>query len=281
MTASSTAKGSPDTSKSTVGSVSRALDLLEALAEQGEVGLVKLARSTGLQASTTHRLLATLVRRGYVCRNVETGAYLLGYRVLRIASSVERRDIQLRVMARPFMQRIHKVCGETTNLIVLEGSEIVYIDQIVGSGAMRMFAEPGQRVSAHTTAAGKAMLAFCDPTEVTELLEAAAPLKRFTAHTITTVRGLLDELEEIRVDGFAVDREEHAEALSCVAAPIFDHAGGVLAALSVSGPTVRLTGVADFDALGELIGRAGIECSRELGYLGGSPWHTTVEDPSV
>jgi IclR family acetate operon transcriptional repressor len=268
----------PIAEKRVVSSVSRALDLLEVLAEHSELGLVKLGREAGLQASTTHRLLATLADRGYVSRNPETGAYMLGYRILRVASSLERRDIQLRAIVHPFMQRVHKVCGETTNLIVLDGSEIVYIDQIVGSGAMRMFTELGEHVPAHATAGGKAMLAFTPLEEVEELL-GGEKMAKFTAKTITSFAGLLEELDGFRKAGFAVDREEYEEEVTCVAAPIFGHDGRVLAALSVSGPSGRMVSIADFDALGELIGRAAIEASRELGYRGESPWVGTSREP--
>lgn len=254
-----------------IESISRAIDILEVLTEQRDFGLVELALRTGLSPSTTHRVLATLAVRGYVRRNPESGRYQLSHRVLYLAGGMERWDARLRVVARPYMERIHKVCHETTNLVVLEGPNIVYVDQMAGSRSVRMFAEPGRRVPAHATAAGKALLAFSDRETVDRVLDGVS-LERFTVHTITTRTRLLRELSRVRATGFALDREEYEGAVTCVAAPLFDHGGEVAGALSVSGPTGRLGGVGDYDALGELIGRAAIEASRELGYPGGSVW---------
>jgi DNA-binding IclR family transcriptional regulator len=257
--------GTPSTSAS-VQSVDRALDVMEALTGAADLGLVEISRRTGLGHSTAHRILMTLSRRGYVCQDPITGRYMLGYAVLRLAEHVAVRDAQLRAVARPHMERVRRVSRETTNLVVLDGSSIVYVDQIPGANSMRMFAEIGGRVAAHATGAGKAILAFTPPEMVTALL--AGTLERFTDRTIVEPDRLSAELSEIRRQGFALDREEHEESVSCVAAPIFTHTGAVAGALSVSGPTGRLGELADYAELGELIGRNALEISRELGYGG-------------
>lgn len=263
-----------------LGSVGRALDLLEALARAGEAGLVELSRETGQRPSTTHRVLATLVDRGYVRRGRDRNSYLLSYRVLELATGAERGDARLRSIARPFMRRVHRVCGETTNLIVLDGDEIVYVEQIASSKSMRMFAEPGRRVPAHATGGGKAMLAFV-PEAAERVCDRSASLARFTAATITSSRRLASELDRVRADGFAVDHEEFEEAVTCVAAPVFDHTSQAIAALSVSGPTARLGGPDELAGLGELIGRAAIEASFELGHRGPSVWTDALVEPAA
>jgi DNA-binding IclR family transcriptional regulator len=258
------------TRSSRVQSVGRALDLLEALTERDEIGLVELSQHVKLLPSTAHRLLATLAERGYVYQNPETGRYLLSFRVLELASHVEQRTSRLRAAAQPYMHRIRKVCGETTNLVVLNGDRIVYIDQLAGSMSVRMFTEIGRDVPAHTTGAGKAMLAF-EHDEVVEAIAAREPLEAYTSHTITSAADLRAELARIRRRGYALDNEEYEDGVTCVAAPIFDHEGRVCGALSVSGPTARIHR-ADSAALGELIGLTAIDVSRELGYEGASPW---------
>jgi DNA-binding IclR family transcriptional regulator len=253
-----------------VQSVGRALDLLEALTAKEETGLVELAQEVRLLPSTAHRLLATLVERGYVYQNPESGRYLLSYRVLELASHVEHRTSRLRAATQPFLRRIRKVCGETTNLVIRKGDHIVYVDQLPGSMSVRMFTEIGHDVPVHTTGAGKAMLAF-EEEEVIDAIAGAEPFEAYTDHTITSAADLREELARIRRRGYALDNEEYEEGVTCVAAPIFDHESLVCGALSVSGPTARIHR-ADISALGELVGLAALDASRELGFEGPSLW---------
>lgn len=255
--------------ESRVQSVSRALDLLEALMDRDEVGLVELAERTGLQPSTAHRLLATLARRGYVFQNRRTGRYLLSYRVLELAGHVQRRTARLRAAAHPYLERARKVSGETANLVVLnEDDDVVYVDQVEGPRAMRMFMETGRSVPAHSAGAGKALLAM-RPVEAIEPLRAREPFEAFTARTITTTDALLRDLARIRRRGFSIDNEEHEEGVTCVAAPVRDHTGEAVAAISVSGPTSRMrtTGLGE---LGELLVILTTELSAELGGPAGA-----------
>jgi DNA-binding IclR family transcriptional regulator len=172
-----------------VQSVTRALQLLEALTADEEMGLMELAKRTDLLPSTVHRLLATLADRGYIYQNRETGKYLLSFRVLEVASHVAHRTDRLRAAARPFLERICRVCRETTNLVLLDQWNIVYVDQVLGERAVRLFAEVGRNIPAHTTGAGKAMLAFSAADDLQALLE-HEPFESFTPNTITTAKGL-------------------------------------------------------------------------------------------
>jgi DNA-binding IclR family transcriptional regulator len=251
----------------TISAVARALRVLEALSGEHELGVSELARRTEQRPSTVHRQLSTLVEGGYVQHNPDAGTYMLGYRLLYLARRVERRDSHLRTVTRPFMRRIQRVCRETTNLVVLDGSEIVYVDQLPGVGAVRMFAVPGRRVAAHATAAGKAMMAWMEQKEVQDLL-GTGRLQRFTTSTITNRGTLLAALAEVRQQGYAVDLEEFEAAVTCIASALLDAGGEVVGALSISGPTARLGGPEDRRELGELIGAAAIDASRELGYQG-------------
>jgi len=253
-----------------VQSVTRALQLLEALTADEEMGLMDLAKRTDLLPSTAHRLLATLGDRGYVYQNRETGKYLLSFRVLELAGHVAHRTDRLRAAARPFLERICRVCRETTNLVLLDQWNIVYVDQVLGERAVRLFAQVGRNIPAHTTGAGKAMLAFSAEDDLRALFD-HEPFESFTPNTITTAKALAAELRRIRRRGYAMDNEEYEEGVTCVAAPIFDHGRSVCGAISVSGPSARVHRL-DSAALGELIGTAAIDVSRELGFCGPSAW---------
>jgi DNA-binding IclR family transcriptional regulator len=247
-----------------VQSLDRALDLLEALASAGELGVSELAARTGLVPSTAHRLLSTLVERGYAAQSAAGGRYLIGYKLLELASGLQDRVERLRLAAREHLQAIQRETGETTNLVVLEGREVVYIDKVDGSRSVRLFLEVGRAIPAHTSGAGKAILAWRAPEDVSALL-GGAPLARSTRHTITTLDGLHEEFARIRRRGFATDNEEHEEGVACVGTPVFDHRGLAIAALSVSGPTSRILN-ADTADLGGLLREHAEAVSVKLGY---------------
>jgi DNA-binding IclR family transcriptional regulator len=257
-----------------VESVARAVDLLEALSEEDDgVGLVELGRRTGLHPSTTHRLLATLTASGYVRRDPESGLYALGYGTLKLSAIVERRSCRLREAMRPYLRRIHAVSGQTINLYGMAGAHIVLLDQILDNELNSAMASrsSSRELPAHATAAGRVIFAFTAPVEVEKKLNTTY-LTSFTRRTLTNPRNLLERCDEARGQGWAVCREELVDSISCVAAPVFDRTGTAIAAMCVSGPTRRLQRVAAAEEIGELIGRAGIEASREIGYVGQSPW---------
>jgi len=248
--------------KTLVQSVTRSLDLLEALAAAGELGLVDLAKRTGLQPSTAHRLLATLAERGYTLQG-ESGRYLLGYKILELASFVNARTTHLRALARPYLASVQRITRETTTLSVLEPPNVVFLDQVEGTHSVRMFTQVGLGVPAHTSASGKVILAF-QPAEVLAEFYAGG-LEKITARTIATRKELDAELARIRRRGYATDNEEHEEGVSCVAAPIFGFEGEVRAAISVSAPTQRVHS-ADTAELGELLTGRATEISVALGH---------------
>jgi len=231
-----------------VQSLERALDLLEALAGADELGVSEIAAQTGLVPSTAHRLLGTLVSRGYAAQSPASGRYLLGYKLLELTSGLQDRLERLRSAARPHLEAIMEQTGETTNLVVLEGRNAVYIESVTGTRSVRLFTEIGQAIPAHTSASGKALLAWRAPSDIDALL-GDAPLPASTPHTLTSMAALQDDLAMIRRRGYATDNEEHELGVACVATPILDHGGLPLAAISVSGPTPRMTDAAELAAL--------------------------------
>ena len=242
MTGASRRKVSEDSSasKTTVQSVERTLDILEALAKVGEAGIAQLSNQVGLHASTVHRLLSTLIARGYVRQNPETGRYLLGLKPLDVARAV-RDHLDLRMEALPILQELMRKSGETANLAVLDDHQIVYLEQATSPGWMlRMFVQVGARAPLHTTASGKVLLSALPDEEIRRMLR-SYPLSPYASRTIVDAGVLMTELQEVRRQGYATDHGEQEEGVSCIAAPVRDHTGSVVAAISISGPWIRIT----------------------------------------
>lgn len=232
-------KEHPKRERTGVQSVERTLDILEALVEFGsEAGLVDVSQAVGLPLATVHRLLGTLIRRGYVKQNRDNRKYSLGFRALQMGNDM-RLGFSLRLEARPFLRQLMQHSGESANLAVLDDGEVVYIDQAQSSRILRMFTQLGSRVPAHSSASGKAMLAF-SPTETVDGIIRRYGLARQTSHTITETNIFLRELERVRAQGYAIDDEEQEEGVRCVAVPVRGGSGQVIASLSVSGPSARL-----------------------------------------
>ncbi len=249
-----------------VQSVERTLDILESLVEFGsEVGLVEISQTVGLPLATVHRLLGTLIRRGYVKQNRQNRKYSLGFRALQMGNDMRQR-FSLRLEARPFLQRLMERSGESANLAVLDDGEVVYIDQAQSSRILRMFTQLGNRVPAHSTGSGKAMLAFATPETVSGVLRRYGMPVR-TPNTIVDKRRFEEELERIRKTGYALDDQEHEEGVRCLAVAVRDASGQVVASLSISGPATRLDD-AHLGAFTPEIIDCGAKLSARLGFAG-------------
>ena len=217
-----------------VQSVDRALDVLEALSSGGTQGVSDIVRVTDLPLGTVHRLLATLLERGYVRQDAER-RYAIGPATLGLADAGER---SIAAVGRVHAGRLTTLCGETANLAVLQGHEMVYIAQSPSPHSLRIFAEVGRRVPLHSTSVGKAVLAAMPPADAEGLLRSTR-LTPSTPKTLTTLEAMAAELETVRQQGFAIDEEEQELGVRCVASVVA--APGLHAALSVSGPTERFT----------------------------------------
>jgi IclR family acetate operon transcriptional repressor len=223
-----------------VQSLTRALSLLEAVARSHDgLTLTEAAHTVGLPPSTAHRLLTTLQQARFVRFDGLSSLWQIGVQAFVVGNAFARtRDVLM--MARPQMRRLMEACSETVNLYVMdEGGEAVCMGQVECRQLMRAIARPGGRVKMHCSGVGKAMLAFLPDREVARVLERHG-LSRVTERTLTTPKALRADLEQVRTRGYAVDDEEHAVGLRCVAAPILDEHGVPLAGLSVSGPTARV-----------------------------------------
>ncbi len=228
-------QGPPGARAPGVQSVERALALLELLARAGgRAGLSELAERSGLPLGTVHRLLATLAAAGYVRQDGDR-RYALGTALMPLGDAATRL---LGGWAQPFLVRLVEASGETANLAVLDDDRVLYLAQAPGRHRMRMFTEVGRRVTPHTTAVGKVLMAWQDEAQVRRVLSRLGMSAR-TARSITTVPAFLDELQEVRERGWAVDDEEEEEGVRCLAVPIGPGRQAV-AAVSVSGPASRL-----------------------------------------
>jgi IclR family transcriptional regulator, acetate operon repressor len=220
-----------------VQSVERALELLEALAETGEAkGVSELARATGLPVATIHRLLATMVSRGYVRQDSGSHKYTLGSHLIRLGDAAARDFGQF---ARPYLAELMEASGETANLAMLEDGQVAYVAQVASRHhRVRMFTEVGRRVHPHTSGVGKVVLAFRPRAEVEALL-ARSGLPPRTPRTITDPARFLAELDKVASQGYAIDSGEEEVGVRCLAVPVFGM-GGSVAAMSVSAPEGRL-----------------------------------------
>ena len=226
----------PKRARRSVQSVDRALDLLEALvAAEGEVAITALATRTGLHVSTVHRLLATLLRRGYVRQNPETSRYYAGAKLATLSEGRSRFG-ELRLRARPLLRSLTEATRETANLVVLDDLQAVYIE----------FTAVGNRTPLHATGAGKALLANLPAARRDALLE-RLDLRGYTSRTIVDRAALRRTLDEVREKGYALDDEEYDEGVRCVAVAVVGPpgkdatVGAPVAALSISAPASRMT----------------------------------------
>nr|WP_245349943.1 IclR family transcriptional regulator [Cytobacillus eiseniae] len=223
-----------------VKSVGRALDIISIISSKsGGLGVTDISKQMDINKSSVYRILSTLVQYGYVEQDTETERYKLGYMFLEISSRL-LESIDLRTEARPFLLELEKETNEVIHLVVYDQGEVVYIEKLDGNEALRMHSKVGKRAPMHCTSVGKAILSHLPMTNVEEILERKG-LPVHTEHTITDKTNFLNELTKIKEKGFALDLQENENGITCIAVPIFDHLGRVAAAVSISGPTMRMT----------------------------------------
>lgn len=245
----------------------KCLELLGIVGQHPQgITLVDLARTMGLPKSSVFRYLATLESRQYVER-LDGERFRLGIKLLELGEIV-RANLDIRGLALPMMNELLHAYQETVNLAMLSGAEIVYVEMLESNQALRMAAQRGSRDQVHSTALGKAMLAFLDPKKQDQILSQIKFVRR-TAHSIMSCEALRTELEAIRRLGYSTDRMENEEGVHCVGAPIFNHEGVPVAAVSISGPSSRLS-LDRLAVIGPELSAKARNVSRKLGYSGKS-----------
>lgn len=247
-----------------VKSVSRALDIITILSlKKGGLGVTEIANQIDINKSSVYRILSTLVQYGYVEQDADSGRYKLGYKFLEISSKL-LESIDLRTEAQPFLKELESETNEVIHLVVYDQGEVVYIEKLEGNELLRMHSRVGKRAPMHCTSVGKAILAYLPTNDVSTILGDKG-MTVHTKHTITDKEILMQELEKIKKCGFAYDLEENEYGITCIAAPIFDHSGNVIAAVSVSGSTIRMT-THRLEQLQKRMIHVGQQISNRLGY---------------
>lgn len=220
-----------------VHSVDRAISVLQVLARGGPETVTEIAAQLGLHKSTVFRLLATLEARGLVEQNTSRGRYRLGYGVVQLAAGAAKKH-DLSVISRPICQELAEVVGETVNIAVPDGTDVVAIDQVIGPASVTSVNWVGERTPMHAAAAGKVFLA--DLAEDDLRHRVSAGLTRFTDLTLVDADALSERLAEVRDRGYGVTSDEYEPGLAALAAPIRALDGRVIAAVAISGPTFRI-----------------------------------------
>lgn len=238
--------GSSESGSGGVQSVDRAVSVLEIIARLGEAGVTDLAADIGVHKSTVSRLLTALEDHELVEQAHERGKYRLGFGILRLANAVPGQ-LDITKQGREMCEQLAAEIGETVNIAVLRSHYAVNVDQARGPTSVGSHNWIGELTPLHATSSGKILLAYMPAEARRELLEEAG-LDRYTEHTVTSIDDLDRQLTSIARDGYVVSTEELEHGLNAVAAPIRDHTGTVIAALSVSGPVYRLT----------------VECARDI-----------------
>jgi DNA-binding IclR family transcriptional regulator len=247
-----------------LSSVRNAARLLKVfLSREESIGVSELARRLDLAKSTVHRILTTLAGQGLIEQDRTTGGYRLGLVVFELGEAV-RVHLDLHAAAGPVLASLREQTGESSQVGVLDGTEVVYVDRLESSQSLRLFTETGRRVPVHCTSSGKVLLSHLPQAALDDLLDRLV-LTRHTPHTIHDVDALRAELDRVRRRGWAEAVNEREIGVASVAAPVRDATGRVVAAVSIGAPVIRL-GSARRRQLGALITEAGEAISRRLGF---------------
>jgi DNA-binding IclR family transcriptional regulator len=245
-------------------SLDRALSLLLEVAGAGPRGLTlsECAGILGYSKATAHRMLRTLTRHEFLRQDEERATFTLGITNLRLGVEF-LENIDLRREALPLLRELAESTGETAHLGRISGTDVVYIEKVESSHAVRMYSRVGDTMPAYSTGIGKAVLAFLGEEECARHLPAT--LARRATGTITDVEALRRELERTRARGFSIDNVENEEGIRCVGAPVFDHTGVVQAGISVAGPASRMT-LDRLHEIGPVVRRAADAISHQVGF---------------
>lgn len=227
-------------SKKTIGSVKKAFDIINYIAEQKqEQGATEISEALGYGVSATYHVLNTLKESNIITQNGKTKKYKLSLKLWQLGmTAYDQNNISLEL--KPYLSKLRDYTGETANLTILEGEEIVYVAQEESDKLIKMFTKTGATAPLHCTASGKIFLAYKDQNEREQIID-GLKLEKFTENTITDREELEKELLRIKTRGYGFDVEERDEDVSCIAAPVFGPNDDVMACLSISGPNNRFS----------------------------------------
>jgi DNA-binding IclR family transcriptional regulator len=231
---------------------------------ENELRLTDVVRKTKLHKSTLYRLLEAMRAHGLIGLDQTSGRYHLGLRLFELGTIAMGR-LDLDRLGQLVLETLAQQTGETAHLCILDGSDIVAIAKVESRSALHIRSATGYRTTAYSTAAGKTLLADLTGEELDAYI-ARTPLVAFTRNTITSGVRLRAELKTIAEQGYSVDHEEHEEGVRCVAAPVRDHTGRAVAAISVLAPSIRLTSRKRTAEVTRMTIEAAAALSGRLGY---------------
>ncbi|MCR2045391.1 IclR family transcriptional regulator [Anaerosalibacter massiliensis] len=248
-----------------VQSVDRTLSILELLANYDDgLRIMEISDKVNLHKSTVHRLLATLVYKGYVIQDLDTNKYKLTLKLFELGSK-KIENIDILSASKPYTKALMEEINEIVHLVIQDGNEIVYIDKVEADNTIRMASNIGKRSPMYSTSVGKAMLAFMEEEEVEKIWN-NSKIEKFTEYTIVDLEDLKNRLKKIRKKGYSVDDQENELGVRCIGAPVFNRLGKVEGAISISGPTIRVT-KEKIEEMAEQVIKYANMISNELGYI--------------
>lgn len=257
--------------RSTSSTVFKALRVLEIVADSTHpVSLSDVAERVGTDKSTAYRMLTTLVDAGYVVQDNASKQYSLSYKVVSLSRNLLAEN-EVFLLSRQMLERVKQATGESVHLCVLDGQQTVLVQKIKGSQLVAVDFQIGDRSPLHCTAIGKALLAFQDVRYLEEVI--AAGLPRMAVNTITDPAVFRQEMHCIRAQGYAIDNQELADNMRCIAVPVFEQGGRVKMGISMSGPDSRFT-LEKLETLREHLQEAAWQLSEQLG---GVPWRASTQ----
>lgn len=249
-----------------VQSVERSLLILDVLSKNPRgIGITELANQLHLAKSTSHRLLMTLMDKGFVVQNKGTEEYSLGTKIIELSSAI-LDNLNIRTVARDDLEALCSKINEVVHLCIHENGEVVYIDKFESDQTIRMHSRIGKRGMMHSTGVGKVLLSGMPGDEVHSIIRQKG-MSANTPRTITDKEALLQRLEKIRKNGYEIDDIENEEGIRCIAGPIYDHSGQIIAAFSISGPDNRITTERIQSDLIKLVLHATRTVSQKMGYI--------------
>jgi len=247
-----------------VEAVEKALQILEAVGAAKRIGVLKLSQEVELPYSTVHRLLSTLAKRGYIQQESDRRKYALGPKVLELGTAF-LDTVELRQVALPRMLSLSQQTRETVNLVIWNGRSAVCAEKIDSPESVTVQqTQIGRLEPLHSSGLGKAIIAFLPAAQLDEVLN-GVNLVRYTRNTLVSVKALKNDLEKIRQRGFAIDDQEGVLGVRCVASPIWNYREEVLGALSLVGPSIRMSKKRVLD-LGRMVREEATKISQHLGY---------------
>lgn len=246
-----------------VKSIIKAFAIIEELDRNGSMSIAEISNSLEMDKSTVHRIVNTVKEAGYITQNRENQRYENGIKLFEVGQGVIDR-IGLNIVARPYLEKMAKLTGETISLAMRMGCKIIFIDIIESNSTIKVGINIGTVLPIYCTGLGKAVLAYTPEEEKSQIIK-HLKLEKMTENTITDEEILTRHLEMIKERGYSMDNEEYISGLICFGAPIFDYRGAPIAAVSVSFPILRYK-TEHNNEYPELVKKYAIKISRRMGY---------------